>query len=359
MKKLITISTILSLLLVGMIQGSLEARPPCPGNSCKTPSPTPTGFVQRSGTHLLLNGQSYTFTGINIYNANSRSNCWYSLGNNDAGFANTLTSSGVRSFRAWFDQGLATTNGVRDWAAFDHTISVAHQMGVKVIPVLSVADCQGEGIASRQTDWLSTGYKTTIVPWQTVTFRAWLKEVATRYRNETAILMWQIGNEWEIKNPDGTCGPATTLKVFADDTAAVVKAADPNHLVSLGTIGSGQCGAQGATEYQNLHSSPNIDLCEYHDYDHASEPMPGDQWNGLQTRIDACNALNKPMFVGETGIPQSDPNRSSEFQAKRDTELAAGIVGWLPWEWRAAGQTGGDIYIIPAGDPTLKVINGG
>ena len=38
------------------------------------------GFVTRSGASLELDGQPYRFTGINIYNANNLSGCWYPMG---------------------------------------------------------------------------------------------------------------------------------------------------------------------------------------------------------------------------------------------------------------------------------------
>lgn len=332
---------------------------PIPNSTNSTPTPTTStsnsGFVQRSGTLLLLNGQPYKFTGINIYNANSRNNCWYSLGNNDGALDSTLTDSGVHSIRAWFTQGLATTNGVRDWAAFDHTLSVASNHNAKVIITLSVEDCGGDGV--RLTDWFQSGYKTAVIANHTTTFRNYVTEIVSRYKNNPTILMWQIGNELDIKNADGSCGPASTLKSFVDDISGLIKSIDKNHLISIGTIGSGQCGAQGSSEYKTLHSSTNIDLCEYHDYSDPSSPMPGDQWNGLQTRINDCNSLNKPLFVGEAGIAKIDSNRASEFDAKISKQFAAGVVGFLPWEWRASGQKDGDQYIIESGDPTISVIN--
>ena len=125
------------------------------------------------------------------------------------------------------------------------------------------------------------------------------------------------------------CSPnaAATLKSFATDVSGLVKSIDPNHLVSLGTIGGGQCGAQGA-EYQDVHAVPTIDLCEYHDYQ-PNDPMPGDQWNGLQVRLDQCNALHKPLFVGETGIKPSDVGgtlraRADALRAKLDAQFSAG-----------------------------------
>ena len=312
------------------------------GHPCPTPTPTKAPMTG--------------WTGLNIYNANSRWNCWYPLGFNDGALADTLTASGVRTFRAWFFQRLATTNGARDWAAFDHTFAVARSMGVKVVVTLMDTGGTCDSGQWHYADWFASGYRS---PFGTDlrSYRDYVSEIVTRYRSEASILAWQIGNELETKNPDGTCGSASSMDAFAADIAGLIKSIDSSHLVSVGTIGSGQCGAQGSAEYRALHASPNVDLCEYHDYSDPSNPMPGDQWNGLQTRLTDCAAVGKRLFVGEVGIAASDPNRASEFAAKIDAQFGAGVVGFLPWEWRAAGQGGGDQYAIGPGDPTLAVLH--
>ncbi len=80
------------------------------------------------------------------------------------------------------------------------------------------------------------------------------------------------------------------MKRWAQDIGGVVRSIDPNHLISLGTLGGGQCGTQ-VWQYENVHSIPEIISCEVHDYSHES--MPGDQWNGMQVRIDQCAALEQ------------------------------------------------------------------
>jgi alpha-galactosidase len=174
--------------------------------------------------------------------------------------------------------------------------------------------------------------------------------------------MWSLMNEAEdAQSKGGPCSSTAdaTLQAFAGDIASVTKAADPNHLVTLGTVGSGQCGAAGVA-YQHLYSSPHLDVCEYHDYRAEQTALPGDQWNGLQTRINQCTALGKPIIVGEAGI---DPGRvggtatrARLLAAKLSAQLGAGVSGFLVWEWQAAGQSGGDRYLIGPGDPALKVL---
>ena len=74
-------------------------------------------FVTSAGTELRLGGEPYRFTGLNIYNANSRGECWYALASG-TGLDEALTEigPGKEAIRAWFFESLATTNGERDWS---------------------------------------------------------------------------------------------------------------------------------------------------------------------------------------------------------------------------------------------------
>jgi mannan endo-1,4-beta-mannosidase len=340
-----------------------------------TPAATPsgggatTGFVQADGTGLTLNGLPYRFVGLNIYNANSRVNCAYSLGynNSELGDALSAVGPGQTAFRAWFFQDLATTNGVRDWSAFDHTIAVAKAHNVRIIATFADqwGNCDsgaGNPAVYKTDSWYSSGYKSAVSPGATVPYRDWVAEVVRRYRNEPTILAWQLINEAETKPYFGsttcTIGGAALLKSWATDVSGIVKANDPNHLVSLGTIGSGQCGAQGS-EYQSLHAIATIDLCEYHDYGPGS--MPGDQWNGLAVRINQCAILGKPIFVGETGQKDlSLTDRAAIFASKFSTQFAAGVVGELVWALvdDAHGGSSTTNYDVGPTDPTVSLFVG-
>ena len=143
----------------------------------------------------------------------------------------------------------------------------------------------------------------------TRSYRDYARSVATTYKANDTIAFWQLVNEAEDPSSSGCNSTieanghqhsANLLRRFVNDMGAAVKAADPNHLVSLGTIGGGQCGASGA-DYKYVHESPGTDMCEYHDYDNAATAMPGDQWNGLAVRVSQCNAIGKPMLIGESG----------------------------------------------------------
>jgi mannan endo-1,4-beta-mannosidase len=340
--------------------------------STTTPSPTgsPSGhaqFVTRCGAGVCVAGQPYTFTGLNVYNANSRADCWYTLGAGTALDASLdAIGPGQEAFRAWFFQRQATVSGQRDWAAFDHTLAEAAAHGQRVIATLTNqwGDCEnvsGSPVYKAEA-WYQSGYRSTVDPGMTATYRDWVREVVTRYRDDPTILAWQLVNEGEaLTAPGGSCSSTAeaSVEAWTRDIAGVVKSIDPNHLLSLGTIGNGQCGTSTGTSYQDLHAIGGIDLCEYHDYD-SPAAWPGDQWNGLATRLAQCTALGKPMFVGETGIRSGDAGslqlRATEVDAKWSAQIAGGIIGELAWAWAAAGQSTGDGYSISLGDPLLGVL---
>ena len=94
-----------------------------------------------------------------------------------------------------------------------------------------------------------------------------------------------------------------------------------------------------------------------------ADAMPGDQWNGLQVRFDQCNALNKPLFIGEAGIKSncSDPDcytqqqRAELFNAKMAAFYNAGGVGYAVWSYR--DWNGIDPpWTFDAADPLAQVI---
>ena len=321
-----------------------------------------SGIVTPDGTGLQVDGDPYEFTGMNVYNANTRvHSCWYPFDQAALGASFTTIGEDAEVIRAWFFQDFATTDGERDWSAFDATFAAARATGKRVVVTLGNqwADCDSEGL--KEADWYATGYREPN-PSLPSSYRDYVAQVVTRYASEPSVLMWQLLNEAEVPlfTTEGLCDEAVAhplLKAWADDVSTLVKAIDPLHLVSIGTIGSGQCGAQ-YTDYQSLHDLPNVDLCEFHDY--GTAVMPGDQWNGLAFRLEQCATLDKPLFVGETGITPDWLDgtleaRAELFRAKLFTQMAAGVVGEVLWAWNADESLTVTFDIGP-GDPVFDVL---
>jgi endo-1,4-beta-mannosidase len=269
----------------------------------------------------------------------------------------TGIGSGSEVFRAWFFQSLATTNGQRDWSAFDHTLAVAKAHGVKVVVTLGNQWGSCEGSQYLTDSWYTGGYKTQVISGDTVPYRQYVQEIVSRYKNDPTIAMWQLINEAEIKTSKSAsgCSPTADLYNFAADVSGLIKSIDPNHLVNLGTMGGGQCGSQGA-DYQKLGSIPTIDVLEFHDYGHDSTALP----SSLASDISASKALGKPIFVGEAGIEVASggslSTRAAEFSAKITAQMNGGVGGFLVWSWNNSPSNPVSWEVGPS-DPTLQVID--
>ena len=337
----------------------------------------PPGLVTRTGTELLLDGQPFRPIGLNIYNANSNGWCSYPMGGSVLDDTLAAIGPGKNAIRSWFFQQLATTSGSRDWTAFDNTLRAARAHGYKVIATLTDqwGDCGDSTVAGygyKNTNWYQSAYKQRD-PSGTVSYRDWVAEVVARYKNDPTILAWQLVNEPEVlpyKNADCSTVPesfaASTLSAFATDVSGLIKSIDPYHLVSLGTIGSGQCGAQ-ENDFQSLMSIPSVDLCEFHDYN-PNQLVPGDIYNGLQRRLDQCSALSKPLLIGEEGVDlnpfggvtsTAETRRAAIFSDKLCAQFTAGVAGGLLWAWNKNGpaaDANNPVYDIGPGDPALAVL---
>lgn len=323
-------------------------------------APSRWGFVTRSGSGLTVAGQPYTFRGLNIYDA-YRINIDRAL---------TKIRSGQAVFRAFFYQHMATVNGTRDWTALDRVVKAAGAHHVRVIPVL--ADQWGASTdgPTKYLSWWPTpyggdGYKTKI--WGStdlVPYRQWVSEVVTRYRDDPAIAFWQLINEGEAPNPDGSANETTArqaIRTFADDVGGLVKSLDTHHPVALGTL-PGEVGSNEA-DYSYIYASPSIDIADYHDYGSPYSPLGNtDPYNGLQATIDRAHALNKPIVVDEMGIHWTRLDvptinrRSQLFHNKMLAQSRAGVAGSLLWCWSDPASATQD-YEIGPGDPSLKLLN--
>ncbi|MCU1451792.1 MAG: hypothetical protein JWP02_3962 [Acidimicrobiales bacterium] len=342
-----------------------------------TAPPAPSsGFVSRNGRQLVLNGAPYKFTGTNAPDLSTDYAINYGCGatNSQTDVMNYLSSLRPNSMvRVWAFQSIAYNKNTKtvDFAVLDRVVADAAQTGQKLVLVLS-HQWGGCGDTFKTESWYSYGYRNIVqdgtpqgMATNPLSFYEWTRKIVTRYANSPAVAMWEPVNEPQptVTN-GGSCSTtaANTLRTFFDSVGGLIHSIDSRHLVSSGLQGSGQCGTAGA-QYQTLHQSPGIDVGSVHDYYAANVAMPGDQWNGIQVRVNQMAAVNKPLFVGEVGINASDTSaglptlnqRRDYFKAKMDAQLGAGIVGYIPWRWAHTQDTAN--YYIPDGDPSLTLLH--
>lgn len=307
----------------------------------------PALFVTAQGSDLFAEGKRFRFVGANRYDVASwppgSGNFYcgnaYSDSELDTIVGGLASSTGATVLRLWAFQTF--TLGGSDFTTIDRVIATARAHGLRVILTLEnqYQDCTqtdpGTSDGSKSATWYGGGYETDALGADTLPYRDYVRQFVARYQNEPAIAMWQLMNEASSSDADALYG-------FAVDMASVVKGADPNHLLSLGTLGSGQPGTDGAN-YKRLYSIPGIDVVEAHDYDHATVAMPGSPSstsNTVYSDLQDAAALGKPFFIGEAGIPAPAPmymysyaDRAADMDAKIAAQWAAGTDGFLIWSW--------------------------
>ena len=141
------------------------------------------------------------------------------------------------------------TQGATYWGGVDRVLAAAKATGMKVIPVLEdgPGDCTTSSTATPKAKyqgdtWYSQGYK---VPYgnATLSYRDYVARIAAHYADDPTILGWMMMNEADTSARDSA--GRSVLVDFATDIAGVIRAADPHHLITVGTQSNGAPGASG------------------------------------------------------------------------------------------------------------------
>ena len=215
----------------------------------------------------------------------------------------------------------------------------------------------------------------------------YIKQIVTRknsitgrlYKDEPAIMSWQLCNEPRPFARDNK-------EQFAEwiaKAAAIIKAADPNHLVSTGS--EGYIGCEADRELcERIHSDKNIDYLTIHiwpvNWGWAPRSNPDSGIHNACSKSKAyieehtamAEKLGKPMVIEEFGYPR-EGNRAGHFipTKSRDTfyrfvfnEVASSvkkggpIAGCNFWGWGGNGkvrdavwQQGDDYLCDPPHEP--------
>ena len=312
-------------------------------------------FVTKSGPNLMVNGSPLRLVGYN----------WHWMGTGCGAPTNTeiattfsqiKTASHSNVTKTAFYQSGSNKGAHTD---FDRYIAYAKKYGLYIVPMLvnHWTNCEPSK-ATKPSSWYQSGYKQTNDGYP-LSFHDYAINLARHYANEPTVAFWQLVNE-----PDaGPCGAvgAQILQSFADDMTTAIKAVDPNHMVDLGA--PGECAGDSITGYTTIVSG-KVDLCNvWDDYGQAKIVLPSQ----MQQRIAICRNLNKPAFVGESGIcadviatgdcsgivtTATLGQRAAFFDAKLSAGFNAGLAGYIIWN---KGNQSVQNDIGP-GDPTESVL---
>lgn len=142
--------------------------------------------------------------------------------------------------------------------------------------------------------------------------------IVERYRDEGAILAWDMRNEGDIDygthpNIKGNFRRNTILN-WLETTSNNIRAIDSNHLITAGWLFNAEA------------TAPYVDFISFHHWTNANE---------LQQRIETIRTeTDKPILLQEVGY--STQEVSEERQAELLSEIIStseeeGLLGWLVW----------------------------
>jgi hypothetical protein len=160
------------------------------------------------------------------------------------------------------------------------------------------------------------------------------------YKNDPAILCWQLGNEFGSYPGDrGLSYDEWSPRILAWslEMAAYIKKTDPNHLVM----------EAGGADRKALLADPNIDIISDHLYEYWNR-MGGKPWELspiAKASRQECKG-KKPLMVDEFGLGNTE-----NLRALMKTIREENIVGGLMWSIRSHRRDGGWYYHNEGGTP--------
>jgi len=390
----------------------------CGGASAASPSKTPakgtsSGFVRRDGMRLLLDGEPYRFVGANLwYGAYLGADATYGnrarLGREldrlkALGISNLriLASAEEGPLKSSIKPGFRTKQGWNETLlqGLDYCLAEVEKRGMKAVLYLSNFWEWSGGFGTYL--WYATGQYMDMGdpahPWPEFPdhnalfyrsraavemFHEHVRRIVGRtnhltsvaYRDDPSIMAWQLCNEPR---------PGTTESVIAESlpayyewingSAQLIRALDPNHLVSLGHEGTI---ATGEHEDRVAEAHVHIDYVTAHIW-----PLNWGWVNGkdlaatwddgamkiaayLKTHERIARALNKPLILEEFGFPRDgeryDPSAGTSFRQRYyamiydavESSVVRGgpICGSNFWAWNGEARAEHADYRFMDGD---------
>jgi endo-1,4-beta-mannosidase len=142
--------------------------------------------------------------------------------------------------------------------------------------------------------------------------QAQTRYIVSRYRYEPAIMAWDLRNEGDIDYRERFEREA--VLAWLEVTSAMVREADPNHLVTAGWLSD------------SLATAPYVDFLSFH------------HWQGagvLAARIAALRqASDQPILLQEVGfstLGYSETEQATMLAQVIDTAEGRDLAGWLVW----------------------------
>lgn len=327
-----------------------------------------SGFVQRQGEKLVLNGAPFHIVGANIYYLG------YVEEADQMRLLDIADNFGVNVLRLWaFNDYKGTPDkpipgdtdvcfqymapgadvpqlqeGPFGLPRLDRALQLAGQRGIRLILTLTNYHADYGGMPQyaswaglqKVEDFYTSGAANGI-------FRNWVRAIVTRqnsltnlsYAEDPTIFAWEIANEPRYpSDPSGT----QTVTNWLGGMSRFIRRTTPQQLIAPGDEGffhhqhAGNNwlfnGSNGIST-EDILGIPDIDFGTFHMYP--------DQWNQtqfdsfgqmwIQNHVDAARRASKPVILEEYGLPAS-PQRNGIYETwlqMIENRNAAGDLVWM------------------------------
>ncbi|MBL8235853.1 MAG: cellulase family glycosylhydrolase [Bryobacterales bacterium] len=322
---------------------------------------SPNEFVRRQGPLLTLNEKPFRFLGNNVYF--NQADIAYGLAANVEETFDHMAALGLTVARcnahndndpALDPAAIQTRPGQYDEAnlvALDQSIALAKARDLRLI-LRFTNYWEAYGGVRRYVSWFlgrPASPREAALFFTEPQIRFWFQDyvrslidrvntvTGVTYRNEPAILAWELGNEF--RNP----GDPDALLRWTAEMAGFIRQLDANHLIADGGEGFDDApqlytglsnrhavnGADGGS-FHRLVQIPEIDMASYHLY--PTNWRMNDSTDAalyIQRHEQIARDAGKVAYMGEFGKPLPDPQRARLFahwlSAARDS---AGALLW-------------------------------
>lgn len=168
-----------------------------------------------------------------------------------------------------------------------------------------------------------------------------------RYRDEPAILGWELANE-----PRSSDRTGMLVYSWVSEMASYIKTLDPNHLVGTGEEGFDVSAAgysfssynrqawlfdgTAGVSFRANTSAPGIDFASCHVYPESwnVSVSAGNSW--IRDHVRIARTFGQPMVVGEFGVREE---KRATYASWMTTALLDGGAGALVWQMLAGSRT--------------------
>ena len=150
-----------------------------------------------------------------------------------------------------------------------------------------------------------------------------------KYAEDPAVMAWELANEPRPMRPEA----AGAYKRWISDAAAMIKARDANHLVTIGH--EGYTGTEDMQLYEEIHADKNVDYLTIHIWPknwgwfagrRLKEGFPNvvaQTLSYVSRHLPVAERLDKPLVIEEFGLPRDEHS----FDVRAPTTLRDAFFG--------------------------------